>query len=185
MGVGSGVCEILRSSLGDGTVSPLTITVGGGGVASRIGPPVCCGTCNESLCGRLEVALCGGGMSGGTDSSAIISCGAGEVPVLGLEGNVENGPSCVVLDAGGLPLALAPGGFCEGQAEDTAGPCRRRLFVDGVIADMGSSANAESICDAIEPPGKAVIGCGVAGVSDDAGLPCHLMCGGIEGVTAD
>jgi hypothetical protein len=176
---------MLLSSLSDGTVSPLTITVGGGGVANRIGPPVCCGTCKESLCGRLEVALCGGGMSGGTDSSAIVSCGDGEVPVLELEGNVEKGPSCVVREAGGLPLALAPGGFCEGQAEDTAGPCRRRLFVDGVIADLGSLVNAESICDAIELPGKAVIGCGVAGVSEDPELPCHLMCGGIEGVMAE
>lgn len=88
------------------------------------------------------------------------------MPVLGFEGNVENGPSCVVRDAGGLPLALAPGAFCEGQAEDTAGPCRRLLFVDGVIADLGSSANAASICDAIELPGKAVMGCGVEGVSE-------------------
>lgn len=126
----------------------------------------------------MELALCGGGISGGIESCAgiLASCGVGEVPVLGFEGNVENGPSCVVRDAGGLPLALAPGGFCEGQALDTAGPCRRRLFADGVMADLGSSANAASICDAIELPGRAVIGCGVAGVRDGPVFVCHLRC---------
>jgi hypothetical protein len=54
-----------------------------------------------------------------------------------------------------------------------------------VTADLGSLANAESICDAIELPAKAVIGCGVAGVSEDPEVPCHLMCAGIEGVMAE
>jgi len=89
---------------------------------------------------------------------------------------VEKRPSWVVRDAGGLPLALPPEVFCEGQALDTAGPCRRLLFADGVIADLGSSENAASICDAIEPPGKAVMGCGVAGVSEDPAIACHLKC---------
>lgn len=167
---------MLRSSTSEGLVSPLTTTVGGGGVANRIGPPVCCGTCNESLCGRFEVALCGGCISGATESSVAnvaSRCDVG-LPALGLEGNVEKRPSCVVRDAGGLPLALAPGAFCEGQALDTAGPCRRLLLADGVMADLGSSENAASICDAIEPPGKAVMGCGVAGVSEDPAFACHL-----------
>ena len=166
---------MLRSSRSRGSGSPLTTTVGGGGVASRTGPPVCCGTCSESLCGRLEVALCGGCISGATESPmADLPSGCVDgLPALGLEGNVEKRPSWIVRDAGGLPLGL-PGAFCDDQALDTAGPCRRLLLTDGVIADLGSSENAASICDAIEPPGKAVMGCGVAGVSDDPAFACHL-----------
>ena len=137
---------MLRSSRSEGSESPLTTTVGGGGVASRTGPPVCFGTCSESLCGRLEVALCGGCISGAIESSVadLASWCDDGLPGLGLEENVKKRPSWIIRDVGGLPLGL-PGAFCDDQALDTAGPCRRLLFADGVMADLGSSENAASI----------------------------------------
>lgn len=57
---------------------------------------------------------------------------------LGFTGKVENGPSVTDLLLGGLPLNLPEEALpLLGQAEETAGPCRRRLLL-GVIAERGS-----------------------------------------------
>ena len=64
---------------------------------------------------------------------------------LGLAGNVEKGPSCTERLLGGLPRSLPEAVFdVDGQALETAGPCRLRvregdLFVADGWADFGSS----------------------------------------------
>ena len=62
--------------------------------------------------------------------------------VLGLAGNVTNGPSRTERLLGGLPRSLpVEEELLLGHAEETAGPWRRRdrFELEGVIADWGSS----------------------------------------------
>jgi len=87
--------------------------------------------------------------------------------VLGLAGNVTNGPSRTERLLGGLPRSFPLEELLLlGQADDTAGPCRRRdrdFEVDGVTADWGSSngnSGGRADCGV-----TADIECGVDGLS--------------------
>lgn len=146
---------------GVSSAPPLIRTVGGGGegVASRTVPPTRSGTWRWSRSG-----LWGGLLSSGLDVVAFLNVWGNEnsgsslraasgvstgvlslklivCPTLaGFAGNVEKGPSVTDRLLGGLPR-----NFPEvlllllGQAEETAGPCRRLdREVEGVIADRGS-----------------------------------------------
>jgi hypothetical protein len=166
--------------------SPLIVNVGGGGVASRTGRPVCCGTCRERRPGLLPPALCGGG--GGISSGvAGTASGPGDSEeresLLLIIADLD--ASVALLAAGGRPRGLPPVGVAEGHALDTAGPCFRLLFpVEGVIAELGSPSNAASIRAIIDPPpGIALAGCGVAGVTAEPGT-CHRRCD-MDGVIAE
>ena len=67
----------------------------------------------------------------------------------GLAGNEENGPSVESPRFGGRPRFPVDEAPLLGQADDTAGPCRRRLRllsrVDGVTADRGSVESTPSL----------------------------------------
>lgn len=131
------------------SVSPLSSTTGGGGVANLTLPPFRCGTCRESRFGRV-FWVCGllGGKDGsdlpppgkklGISESATIGVAVGVSPMEpGLAGNVENGPSITERLLGGLPRSFPAEALpLLGHADDTAGPWRRLdrdLF--GVVAD--------------------------------------------------
>lgn len=147
--------------------SPLRRTRGG--VARRTGPPVCWGTCSDSLCGRLVLSFWRCVSAGSTCALWSIGCvvsaggrtvGCGEPFVwLGSAGKVPKAPSCTLRFAGGLPLGLLPGAFADGHALDTVGPLRRRLrgLEEGVR--FSAASRAASMWSPIEPePGWAVIG---------------------------
>ena len=68
---------------------------------------------------------------------------------LGLAGNVENGPFCVVRCVAGRPLTLPVEELdTVGHADETAGPRRRLVGIlspeTGVMADRGSLGKMES-----------------------------------------
>lgn len=63
----------------------------------------------------------------------------------GFAGKVENGPSRTERLLGGLPRSFPVSGLPEeGHADDTAGPCRRRLggLEDVGVADIGVIASS-------------------------------------------
>lgn len=62
--------------------------------------------------------------------------------MLGFTGNVEKGPSVTDLLLGGRPLNLPAEALpLLGHADETAGPCRLRRLLFGVIAERGSLAS--------------------------------------------
>jgi hypothetical protein len=82
--------------------------------------------------------------------------------LVGFAGKVTNGPSRVDLLLGGRPRSFP---FDEllllDQADDTAGPCRRRargFALDGVMADMGSSKKGCADCGVTAERGWGVRG---------------------------
>jgi hypothetical protein len=169
--------------------SPLTSTVG---VTNRTGLPTFCGTCKLSLCGfcdpfwsdasivvgdTAEAGVGGkrkwGSCPGGSDC-ARSTIGVrlpgfrfmsivGPSLVLGFAGNVTNGPSRTDRLLGGRPRSLPVDVvLLLGQADETAGPCRRRergLELEGVTADCGSSKKSGCADWGV----TADSGCGVCG----------------------
>lgn len=102
----------------------------GGGVASRTGPPACCGTCSCSLLG-FRVGVGGGNavdaFTNGEFGLALLGVGGAPIPVAEdgepFAGKVENGPSCIVRLLGGLPRSFPVDDDVElGQAAETEGP---------------------------------------------------------------
>jgi hypothetical protein len=110
----------------------------GGGVARRTGPPTRSGTCKKSLLGLVAGArlFADGGGNVNTEVLTSESSTTGVlgtvlfrrfvmVPgfVVGLTGNVENGPSVMDRLLGGRPRNLpAEVLLLLGHADDTAGP---------------------------------------------------------------
>jgi hypothetical protein len=155
--------------LGVGSSSPLTSTVG---VTSRTGLPMFCGTCRLRRCGFCDgpgsaaSTVPGDTADAGVGGNRKTGSGPGEpvcarstigvrlpdclctfigVPSrpLGFTGKVTKGPSLTERLLGGRPRNFPlDEALLLDQADETAGPCRRRargfaleLALEGVMAD--------------------------------------------------